>query len=458
MLQICGTGRSRQSLSRVDKLYDLKPTKIYVLDGVAENPDSAARMRRILAALEKDIDDVVVYDRDHAYEIAREIDAWPGDSLVDGVAREHQRPLVFTNILFDEKKEEDPLVANRPEDVPGDILNALIGYIQLKQDQHSPEKDAELNMVCWHSQHLGTMTGCPHGCHYCGHGKNGKFIAIGANVNEYMEKLVGPTIETYPGQKCFLLIGWGADIIAFEPEYGCFESFLAKLAEYEDHYGYFHTASDNVDWVEHVPNRDRLIAIWSLATDEVARQIEPGSPSATARIEAARKCREWGVPVRFKFKPMIPIRNWRDEYARTIKQIFKRTRPESVGFCVLMWMNFDCLESRIALDLLDPEYVHAARDSADEMRDVRTGPFPHHVRAEIYHFLIREVRRYDKKIPLFISTESSEMWDDLRDELGQNPRKFICGCNPIEAPGPVMMPSEPLRSSTYVSKERRAGA
>ena len=44
------------------------------------------------------------------------------------------------------------------------------------------------------------MMSCPHGCHYCGAGKAGKFITIALNVEEHMEKVVVPTIARYPWQ------------------------------------------------------------------------------------------------------------------------------------------------------------------------------------------------------------------------------------------------------------------
>ena len=313
----------------------------------------------------------------------------------------------------------------------------------------NPNLDSDV--VCWKSLDFCVMSGCPHGCHYCVFGKWGSFITLGLNIEEYMDKVVGPTIEKNPGQKCFGIIGPAADVITFEPEYGAFAAFLQKLSRYEGRYGYFHTSSDNVDWVAKVPHRDRLLGVWSITSEAVAKIIEPASPPAIRRILAARKCQDLGVPIRFKFKPVVPIRNWREEYAHAIEAVFRHTRPESVGFCVVMWMNFDELKKRIDLDLLDPSFVKEAQKAKEELKGRMTGPFPHRVRAEIYRFLIREVRRWDKKIPVFISTESREMWDELTGVLGQNPRAFICGCNPIQLPGPRLAFSRRLSSSTYAA-------
>jgi len=297
------------------------------------------------------------------------------------------------------------------------------------------------------------MIGCPHGCRYCGQGRNGHSVTMVANVEEWIDGVVGPAIEQFPQQKCFRLLGWGADIATFEPEYDAFGPFLAKLAEYPDHYGYFHTAGNNIDWVRDEPNRDRLIGVWSLTTEFGGTRIEPGAPSPAERIDAARKCQEWGLPIRFKFKPAIPVRGWREQFAREIKRIFEHTRPESIGFACLMWMSLEQVANAIPLELLDEEFVAAAQAAKEELTGVRVGPFPHEKRKELYQHLIREVRKHDTDVKLYVSTESNRMWEELADDLGQDPRAFVCGCNPVQPPGPRLTLCSELNGSTFVGNQ-----
>jgi hypothetical protein len=181
----------------------------------------------------------------------------------------------------------------------------------------------------------------------------------------------------------------------------------------------------------------------------VARQLEPAAGPAVGRFEAGRKCQEMALPIRYKFKPIIPIRNWRQEYAHAIEQALTLSRPESIGFCVMIWNDYETLIQKIEPDLLDPDCLAAAREAADEMKGVTTGPFPHRVRAEIYRFFIEQVRRWDKEVPLYISTESREMWDELKDELGQDPRAYVCGCSSVAVPGRRLALSAECPHSTY---------
>jgi hypothetical protein len=156
-----------------------------------------------------------------------------------------------------------------------------------------------------------------------------------------------------------------------------------------------------------------------------------------------------GIPFRPKFKPIIPVKGWREEYTRAIDEMFGRSRPESVGLCVIMWMDADTLQAKIDSSHLDGELLEAARAAAPGMQDVVTGPYPHEVRREIYRHFIREIRRHDAQVPVYLSTESREMWDELSPEIGQDPASFFCGCSPVGLPGRRLRRGGALRYSTY---------
>lgn len=432
-------------------MYPLTPLKIYMLDRVQDNPTCVARMERMIGALGKKTDEVVCITDDNLPEVAAELEQlWPPEEVPAGCVRSFMRPLVFTTIdLSHNRPDLEPLLHRCPEGTSLGTLANIFGHMTLAIDQHPHERDQRENCVCWPTYNFGTMTGCPHGCLYCGTGRAGKFLTIGLNIEEYMERVVGPVIEVNPWSKVFRMILSGADLIAFEPEYGLHELFTRKLAEYEGRYGHFHTTSSNVEWMADLPNRDRLVGVWSTTCEAVARDIEFGTGKAVDRIDAGHKCEEMGIPARYKFKPVIPVCNWQEEYGWIIEQALKRSNPESIGFCLYIWNTYETLTSTIDPDLLDPECLAAARDAAEEMKGVRTGPFPHNVRKEIYRFLIKEVRRWDQEVPLYVSTETREMWDELKDELGQDPRSYICGCGSVAVPGRKLGISPGFRYSTY---------
>ena len=435
-------------------MYPLEPDSIYAHEALRPNPDAMERMQRFLSSMGRSEADVDWYAPEDAVRVSSEVAAWNPDKDVPNWKL--RQPIVFTRFITDgAEAEHDPIVKNRPEDVPLHSLEYMLGYMPPYTFHHTPEKDAESGMVCWPSKFLGSVAGCSHGCVYCGTGRGGKSLIVALNVREYLDEVIRKIADDSPWQRCFLMIGMGADMPTIEPEYGLFEDMLNLVSEYEDRYVHFHTNGDCVDWVENLTHRDRLIGVWSLCSNEAAAVLEPCAPSASSRIDAMAKLCEWGVPVRVKMKPVLPVRGWRESYAKCVEELLTKTTPETFGFTCLIWNTYERLEKTLDTDLLDPTFVEAARDAQEEMKDSRHGPFPHEKRAELYRFLIGEARKYDPKIPLFISTETTEMWDDLSAELGQNPRKFFCGCNPVQGPGPRYVHSTLTESNYRTNKEAR---
>ncbi|MBT7165149.1 MAG: hypothetical protein HN849_29685 [Victivallales bacterium] len=431
-------------------MYALTPLKVYVLDRALENAACVDRMERMLAAMDLGRGDVTTITAANLPAVAAEIGGlWPPAQTPAGQICAYTRPIIFTTIdMHQNRTDLGPLLARCAPGTSTDLIGAIYGQMGAPIDQHPHERDRRENCVCWPTYNLGTVRGCSHGCLYCGAGRAGKYLAIGLNLEEYMEQVVGPVIEYYPWNRVFRMILSG-DPITLEPEYGLHDLFSRKLAEYSDRYGHFHTGSANVEWLADLPHKDRLVGVWSVPCETVARQLEPGSASAFERIEAGRKCNEMGIPVRYKLKPIIPVRNWREEYAELLKQAVTVSRPESIGFCLYIWNSLESMTATLPIDLLDPECLAAVREAAPSMEGVRTGPFPHATRKMIYQHMIREVRRWDKDVKLYLSTETREMWDELADELGQDPRTYVCGCSSVAVPGGGLGINPGLKYSTY---------
>ncbi len=436
-------------------MYPLKPDSIYAHEDLKPNPDAMMRLRRFLTAMGRAESDVEWFAPQDAIRVSSEVAAWnPDMNAPDWKLRQ---PIVFTRFVVDGSNvEDDPIVKDPPEDVPLFELAHVLGYMAPFDLKHSPEADAESGMVCWPSNFLASVTGCSHGCVYCGTGRNGKAMIIALNVRDYLDKVIRKVVDDNPWQRCFLMMG-DADLATLEPEYGLYEDLLNLLSEYEDRYAYFHTNGDCVDWVENLTHRERLIGVWSLCSNEVAELLEPCAPAASQRIAAMAKLTDWGVPVRVKLKPILPVRGWHESYAKLIEELLREVKPETLGFCSLIWTTCEHFEQTFDTDLIDPTFVEAARATQEDMGGSSHGPFPHEKRAELYRFMIREARKHNPTIPLFISTETAEMWEELSAELGQSPHRFFCGCNPLQAPGPRFLTSTLTESNYNTNKQARAG-
>jgi hypothetical protein len=261
------------------------------------------------------------------------------------------------------------------------------------------------------------------------------------NLEDYVEHLAA-LLERNPWQKTWLLDD-AMDVLTLEPELDMIAPLMRFFQTTRDRYLIIHTKSDRVDALIEAGAPENTIIAWSLSGPTQSTQIEKLSGTTAGRIEAARRCQEAGITIRYKFKPIVPIAGWRQEAEETIDLALSRTRPDNLSMTVLMWMDVDALKACIPADMLDPEFVAAAEAAAPETSKIRTGPFPEAVREEIYRHYLSCIRRRDPEIPVTISTESLSMWQRLGRDLGVTPTNYVCGCGAGATPGRRRLDTNP---------------
>jgi hypothetical protein len=423
-------------------VYRLDPAAVYAFPELLDDPNLAARVQRILKACDRSLDDLTLITTESLPTVVAELAALHRPAP-------RQRSLVFTSLnLGEEQPDWEDLLSRCPEGTSKNELITLYGCAE-NLNLRRREYDQSSNHVCWCAREFNTIWGCSHGCQYCGVGRAAGRLVVGVNVEEYAEKVARRALLDYPWQKCYRLIGGAADEITFEPEYGMYEALGRVFSDFPDRYVVTHTASGNVYWMKDLPSRDRFIHVYSLTSDDYAIALEPDTPTPTQRLAAAAYCESLGIASRPKLKPIIPLRNWREDYERLIADLFAQTHPQSVGLCVMMWMNLETAREFLQFDQLDPVFAEAMQQQEEALRGVDTGPFPPEVRKEIYRYLIAQIRRWDKHVPIYISTETREMWDEMEGELGQSKSAFICGCGPMATPDGKLTLAPDMKYTTY---------
>jgi len=426
-------------------MYKITPPAVYATDRVYSDPNAVRRMEAMVAAFGNpevtDItdDDVPDLIRRHDLSNARQKTKLIGEGI---------DPIVVFNALKLDNEDEDvgDILARCPDGTPQALARRLLGHDCVAHTTN-PMRNGEL--VCRNVYEFHTTEGCVHRCLYCPCAGEGA-VNMALNIEEFIEKKLDPIVRGNDWQRVFRYQTQAADSFCFEPEYGAIKTFVEHFAGMEDRYLLFHTKSANTDFMCDFDHGGHTIALWSLTSDTVSRDIEMRTGTTAERIEAARKCEEAGYQVRFKFKPIIPVRNWREEAREMIRHMFEATTPDVISMCTLMWMTIDELEAAIDPDLLDPDFVHAAREQADDMAQTKAGPFPHHVRAEIYGFYFDEICKHDKDVPVSLSTERMEMWREFEGRLGFGPGNYVCACGPQCTPGLKVLTRDVLTEEAAV--------
>lgn len=421
-------------------MYPLSPPTIVVLDRALQDPRSAARVERMLAALGTDLASVIRASDADIPELIR-VHGWHDARLRQGQLGGHVDPsLVFSTLRFESRPEVAPVLAECPKGTSAWLIQNLLGYggRVLARENFTSKRG-----VCRARVQFDTLFGCPHGCQYC---SGGKVAVINTNLEEFVAKQVIPAAENEPWQKVFMYNSCLSDTPCFEPEYGLSKLVAEYYATTPDQHYLIHTKSANLDFLREIDHKGHTIVLWSVTSDTAARLIEPGSALPLERIEAARRCQEAGYPIRFKLKPIVPVKGWREQYRAVIEHMFARTKPESVGLFMIAWMDVAEFKSCIDPELLDPDFLRALEESVGTMPKGSAQLFPHAARAEIYRFLLGEIRRHSADVPVFLCTETTEMWHDLGPELGMTPGNYICACGPQCLPGATCVPDvlEPM--------------
>ena len=296
--------------------------------------------------------------------------------------------------------------------------------------------------VCRPQWRIHQGQGCPHQCAYC---SLGGFIFSQVNTEEYLERLADLVREN-PWQKTYLYDDV-MDVLTLEPQLDSLAPLMRFFESAGNRYLIIHTKSDRVEPLLAAGAPNNTILVWSLAGPTQTRELERMAGTTEARIEAARRCQDAGFTIRYKFKPIVPVKNWREEAAATIDLALRRTRPDNLSMTVLMWMKVDELKRCIPERLLDPEFLRAAEAAAGELHDVRVGPFPAAMREQVYRHYLAEIRKRNPDIPLTLSTESIEMWTVMGPSLGVNPGTYVCGCGAGATPHKRLLDSNPWQDA-----------
>lgn len=270
----------------------------------------------------------------------------------------------------------------------------------------------EKGVHCNSGFEIHSAFGCFNSCTYC---HVGKTYTVMLDIEKFIDNLA-VLMSNNPQQKLYKYDNQ-CDVPDLEPEYGA----INKMVEFfstTDKYLMLYTKSNNLDYL---PGADKhkghTIVCWTLSSDDVSRNYEIGASSLEQRIESARKCKEKGYQVRFRFSPIIPVKGWKESYRKMIKKMFSKVRPEVICLEMLCHMN------RKQQKELFPDLELPVKWMPNEYELFSAGK-----RKQVYEFLIKEISKYDTLVKIAPCLETGKLWRKLRKWLPEKPDNFFCCC------------------------------
>lgn len=414
------------------------PPRVYVLKDVWDRPECARRAERIIAGCSgaevrtftyDDLPDIVTDEGWDHFPRMGELDEVPPPIPVLGVSRFDRDAVARDEQRMREAYKGDGGFAWHRAAGGGSFRFFCSSMDSVRVN---PEH------VCRPQWRIQQGSGCPHQCSYC---HLGGCLLSHVNTEEYIERL-GDLLRQNPWQKTFLYDDV-MDVPTLEPQHDTLGPLMRFFESTGDRYLIIHTKTDRVAPIIDAGAPKNTIIAWSLSGPTQSTQLEKLAGTTETRIEAARLCQEAGITVRYKFKPIVPVPNWRDEAAATIDMALSRTKPDNLSMTMLMWMSIEEVKACIPEQFLDPEFLRAAEEAKAEMHGKRTSPFPHEMREQVYRHYLAEIRKRDAEIPVTISTESLAMWKSLGPDLGFTSADYVCGCGAGATPGKRRLDTNP---------------
>ncbi len=431
-------------------MYHVNPRRLFAMDWALADERNIQRMERMVKAIGRRPEEVAVLREDDLPETIQDA-GWVGECR-QGAYREIADPdLLFTAFRWPSAEERSRLAES---DLFKRCLDAYDSYGLCRQGFTRGRTLAMLgaglfyhyeqrprwrkDQVCWSLHDIHSCWGCFHRCAYC---QRGSVYVIGLNVEEFLERVRG-LMDANRWQKT-VRYDVEQDVFGIEPEYGACEELVAEFARRPDQYLILFTKSASVDWLLDFDHRGHTIMLWTLNTHTASRRYEPKTGTMEERIEAARKCQDAGYPVRFKCKPIIPLKGWREEMTDMFEKLYARVQPENISMEMVFFDSVREMDETIGLENLDPDFVAAAEQAeADALkqggwsRDLHgPGPFPFEVKREVYRHFIAESKRLSPSTPVTLCAETQRMWAALDDALEYKPWNYVCNCGPHCAPG-----------------------
>ena len=414
-------------------MYDLEPPRVFVHKRVYDNKLAVARMERMLAAMgNPSIDEVEAGDVDKVIGAAGAREDLPVQShrVRQGIEKlTHDPVMLFNTFVWDPDKVEQTKAHSNPRaaSIARHMGGAGRGFAYSRREG-SNGLDPNRTIVCQGGWGIHTLEGCVHKCDYC---TQSYFVNVMLDLEDFADEL-DRHFQERTSQRLYRY-DLKSDAPCFEPEYGAHEV-LGEVFARNDRYLLVYTKSDNVDFLLDLPYKEHMPCYWTLATDTQSTKIERDTPNLDQRLEAMKKCQDAGYVVRAGFSPIVPHHNWREEATIALEKLFAAAQPDTVRLWVVSMMEVKETDQIFGYENLEPRFVDEMLKHADEMNGTHSGPFPAHVRAEIYAHYIDEVKRISPGTPVNLCTEQRHMWDMLKDHLDMSPDKLFCCCGQTSVP------------------------
>ncbi len=264
--------------------------------------------------------------------------------------------------------------------------------------------------ICCNYYVLNYASNCHLECTYCVLQSylNNPSVMIFTNTEDLFEEVSG-VLSRSPRRAFRIGTGELADSLALDDITAYSRLLVPFFAALPNGVLELKTKSDRIGNLKDLDHRSRTVVSWSLNSEPVCRSEELKAAGLRERLEAARRCQEWGYRIGLHFDPLIHYEGWEEGYESAVRETFKALDPAGV-----VWISLGCLR-----------FTRYLRDIVRERFPKSTIPYGefvpgHHgklryfrpIREEMYAKMRQWIEREAPGVFVYLCMESRAVWQE----------------------------------------------
>lgn len=270
---------------------------------------------------------------------------------------------------------------------------------------------------CCGYQVLNIGMNCAMDCVYCilQSYLNNPWLSFFVNEDDLWAEL-DAALAAEPGRLFRIGTGEFTDSLVLDNLTRFGERLVPFMARHENAVLELKTKSVNIDNLRGLNHGGRCIVAWSLNSPAVTLREELRAAPLAARLEAARRCADWGYRLAFHFDPIIRHEGWEAGYRETVRALFEAVPREAIA-----WISLGALRYLPDLKRIATGRFPASRFFHQPFVDGLDGKrrYFRPERVELYRLLASEIgSRMHSRTCLYLCMENDAVW---REVFGYSP-------------------------------------
>ena len=182
-----------------------------------------------------------------------------------------------------------------------------------------------------HNYYFSHMLNCPYDCRYCflqGMYRSAHYVFF-INYEDF-DREIRLTANQHGGEPVHFFSGYDCDSLAFESTSGFAAHFVPLFKDRPHALLELRTKSTQINSLLEIEAMPNVVVAYSMSPVPIAKTLEHGAPSVSARIRAMKKLADRGWPIGLRFDPLLYQTDYQSQYQELFEAIFSTIPADAI--------------------------------------------------------------------------------------------------------------------------------